>query len=174
MIYMNKLMLKYSIIVGVLVLIYTCIVFFYLGDVSRWSIAEVNKVEMLGLLRYAFVVVGMLTGVRILASQSENFGYTQAVSAGIVIAVVAGVFIGVSEMIYILQHPNYYEIYGNIHLQTMQAQHAKPADIALFKQHLADYQFMANPWTSGVWYFMETCIVGALASLIMGIFLRKN
>lgn len=172
---MKKLTLQFGLVAGLVIVGYSLVVMLLFGNIAKLSPKEFQMVEVLGFLRYIILLLAVFLAMRAVRKMPEtNPGFWPVVRTGILVALVIALLVGLMEFGYILSNPEFYDQYGEMYLSRMKADGAPEAEIAAAQQQIEDYAFMANPVVSGVFYFIETALVGSVAALIMGIFLRKK
>lgn len=172
---MKKLILQFGLISGLVIVAYSMTVMFFFGDIAKLSPKEFQMVEVLGFLRYIILLLTVFLAMRAVRKQAETQpGFWPVVRSGILVAVVIAFLVGLMEFGYILSNPGFFEQYGELYLSRLQADGAPEVEIAAARQQMEDFAFMANPVANGIFYFIETALIGTVSALIMGIFLRKK
>jgi len=167
----NSSTVQVGIIVGLAIVIYSVTGFLAFGK----SAEAYATLEKLGYLRYVILLVGVFIGMRLMAKkQTDTYTYMQAVMPGVVVALLAAVWVGLMEGTYIIVNPEFYESYGQYYMEKLQAEGASAAEIEAARAQMESFSWMANPWASGLFYFVETFLVGSIGAFIMGLFFQRK
>lgn len=170
-----KQALTFGGIAGAIIVIYTFVIFFAFGSFEDMSFQRLALVETLGYLRYLILFAVIIFSLRVIKKASTTpLTYWQLVKQGVLTALVVAICVGLMEVAYILINPDFMEQYANLQLQKMTSEGASPEKITEFKSELEQFAFMAKPIPMGVFYFFETAILGAVASLIIALFFRSS
>ncbi len=173
---MNKHVLQFGILAGVIIFTYSLGVFFFYGDFSRLTPAQLSQLKVLGYLRYIILFLGVFLGMRAFRkSLPPPHGFWQMTKTGILIALLVAVFVGAMEFIYIrFMNPEFYDEYGKVFIEGMRESGEPEQKIAEAQQGLESFSWMRNPVLTGIFYFFETLIVGSIAAAPFGLFLRSR
>jgi hypothetical protein len=105
---------------------------------------------------------------------SGPLSYRSLITVGVLVALITAVFVGLMEYTYIaFINPDFYEQYGRMMTEGMRAKGASAAELAATRQEQESYAWMANPLMAGLFYFLETAVIGTILSLIGAPFLRR-
>lgn len=172
---MKKTVLTFGLLSGGIIILYTIIVFMVYGDFPNITPEEFAVVEILGYLRYVILLLTVIFAIRYFKKQNGNQGtFKQLFMAGFNTVLVVSVLVGLMEFCYMLMNPGFIEQYVDIVQKSMQAKGATAAEIAAKKAEMDNYRWMANPAATGVFYFLETAIIGTILSLIGALIIRTR
>jgi|GEM_PF-2527659 len=172
---MNSIQLKYGFVTGTIIVVYSLITLYYAGDFSTMDQTKFKMLETLGYLRYLILLVMLYFGLAACRKKSTGpVTFRSLLRAGVVLTLVVSVMVGLMEMIYIYLHPEFYEQYGAVYLQHMQASGASADDIAKAKESMQQYQVMSTPWANGLFYFFETAFIGNIATLAFAFIMKPR
>jgi hypothetical protein len=127
------------------------------------------------LLNLFFLVIvieisGLLWGLRRTAAQGRT--YSGQVVAGTMMAIIAGVVIFISSMLFTtVAFPSYFDEINTISSEMMQAQGKTAAEIS---QAIADASTWQTPVMNALAGFLGTFITGVVASAIIAVFIRRR
>jgi len=169
---LRKSALLFGLLAGIIVFAYTMIVMLVIGDFGSATPEELQTAEALGWLRYIILLLGVLMGMRALRKETTGqLGYGKVLAAGIGVSLVTAFFIGLMEFTYVqFMNPDFYEQY----IQIAEKQFTNPDDLKAFREQVEMFpKWATTGWGTGVFYFIETFIIGLLMSLLAAIFFRK-
>lgn len=170
-----KQALRFGGIAGVIIIIYTFVIFFAMGSFEDMSFERLALVETLGYLRYLILFAVIIFALRVIKKgTTPPLSYWQLVKQGVLTALVVAVCVGLMEVAYILINPDFMEQYGQLQLQKMKSEGATLEEVIEFKSEMKRFSFMAKPLPMGVFYFFETAILGSVASFIIALFFRST
>lgn len=170
---MKNVVLKYGTISG---LIGAALMFTTVLIQKKYGFA--SNSELLGYLGIALSFIPMFLGVRKFR-ETEGGGsitFWKALSIGVVIMVVSGIFYALSWLIiYYKVTPDFPEKYAAFAIEQMKTTGKDLKDTVLVKQQMAQYREMArNPFVLGALTFTEPLPLGLIMSLICAAILRKK
>ena len=172
---MKKTAINFGLLSGLIIIIYTAVVFLVFGDFSKMSTGDFSKLEMLGYLRYIILLLTIIFAIRYFKKQNGNTGsFRQLFLAGLYTALVVAILVGLMEMAYMLINPDFIDQYAEITTRKMQEEGATTEAIASHKADMDKYRWMANPAMMGIFYFFETSVLGTLISLIASLILKTK
>jgi len=149
------------------------LVLYFLGyhsDADKFATAD--TISKIGFWLFAFVCIILGTMARRSeVPATENFGYGQALLAGFLISVFAGLFAIVTNYLYLqVINPGFIDVM----MQAVTAKaEAKGASSAQIEQMEKGMRFMMKPIFSAIFVFLIISICGTLVSLITSIFIRR-
>lgn len=172
---MKKITLTFGLMAGVIIIVYSFIVFMLFGDFSKMTAGQFQMVEILGYLRYLILLLTVFFAMRTFKKNTDRaLNYWQIVKQGVMVALVVAVCIGIMEAVYLLLNPGFYEKFGKMYAEQLKAGGATEKAINAAKQEMDNYKWMQTPLMTGVFYFFETALTGSVASLIIGRFLKSK
>lgn len=172
---MKKIAWTFGMIAGIVILVYSAVVIFAFGDFKNMTATDLQKVEAFGYLRYLILILAVLFGIREWRKLPDvPLNWWNLAKAGIAVALVVALFVGLFEMAYAWANPNFMEEYGRLYIENLQNSGTSEVEVAQAKQQMADFAWLKNPLASGGFYFAETSIVGALAAALLALFFKKG
>ena len=95
--------------------------------------------------------------------------------AGIQVVLVIAIIVGLMEYGYIqFWNPGFYDQYGAIMLQHLKDSGVAQDVIARAQDQLASLEWMKSAVTTGIFYFVETFIVGTIGALLVAWFFKPK
>lgn len=172
---MKRTVLTFGITAGVLIFAYSMLVLAIMGDFAKMTPKDLTMSYVLGYLRYVLLLLGVTMGmVAYRKNIAGPISYGRAFKVGLLIALVTGVFVGGMEATYIAYNPDFYDQYARLMVESKKAEGAGEAELEKVRQEQADYQWMATPGMTGIFYFFETAVIGTIISLIAARFARRK
>lgn len=172
---MKKTALVFGSIAGGIILVYSAIVFLALGDFKKMTPEQFQMAELFGYLRYIILLLAVFFGMRTLGRNTGYVsGYGKLVRQGILVALVVALGVGLMEAVYMMVNPGFYENFSELYMQQLKAGGANEQAIAEAKKEMEAFSWMQNPGMTGIFYFFETAIIGAIGALLIGIFIPKR
>ena len=172
---MKKIALTFGLIGSGLILVYFVITFLLLSDAANLTAETLGIAEVLGYLRYLILLLTIVFAMRAYRQQTTPpVTYWGIVKVGLVVSVIVGVVVGLMEMIYIALTPEFFDGYYNATIESMTRKGASAAEIDGFKQTFEQLSWMKNPGLAGLFYLVETALIGCVMSFIVGIFMRSK
>lgn len=172
---MKKTVLSFGLLSGLIIIIYSTIVFLVFGEFSKMSSSDLQKVEMLGYLRYIILLLTVIFAIRHFKKQNGGGGsFRQLFLAGVYTALIVALLVGIMEMAYLYMNPGFMEQYAEITSKRMMEQGASAEKLEAYKKEMEQYKWMASPVGMGLFYFFETAILGTITSLIVALFARTK
>lgn len=171
---MKKPALVFGLIASGVILFYSFIVFMVFGDWDNMTPRNLLVLTVFGYLRYLILIIAIFLSMRAFRKDSISPNYMSVVKIGLLVTLIIALFIGIGECIYIALNPDFMDKYGAVQIRSMQSEGATPEQITAYQQELESFSFMKNPFLTGIFYLFETFIIGAIVSLIFGIFLRSK
>lgn len=173
---MKKTVLIYGGISGAIVFSYSLIYFGQLGDFTELSRSESKTAEIVGFLRYAILLVGILLGLRAFTKgRSGQTKYWSIVKTGAMIGLVCAAFEGAMEFTYMqFVNPDFMEQYAEITLKHAEEDGASPEKIAKIEASIEKNKMFENPIVAAVFYFMSSSVLGLVIALLAALFYRRK
>lgn len=172
---MKKTVINFGLLSGLIIIVYTTVIFLVFGDFSKMKTEDFSKLEMLGYLRYIILLLTIIFAIRYFKKQNGNTAnFRQLFLAGLYTALVVALLVGLMEMAYMLINPDFMDQYAELTTRKMQEEGATTAAIASHKADMDKYKWMANPALMGIFYFFETAILGTLISLVVSLILKTR
>ena len=170
-----KAALKLGGIAGIVILVYTYGTFIAYGDFSKITVDQLNSMETMGYLRYIILLVAVYWGIKTVVKTAVALTFGALFIAGLQVALVIGVIVGLMEYGYIqFWNPGFYDQYANLAMQQLQNAGVADAVIARAQEQMKALEWMRTPIMTGLYYFVETFIVGAVGSLLAALFFRPK
>ncbi|HEU4471412.1 MAG TPA: DUF4199 domain-containing protein [Flavisolibacter sp.] len=167
---MKRTALSFGLLSGAIIIVYSAAIFIFFGDFSKISLPDLEKVEKLGYLRYLILLLTVIFAIRHFKKQLGGQGsFKQLFLAGIYTSLVVALLVGLMEFVYMLINPGFMEQYGSLMSERLKAGGASAAEIAAHEQQMASYKWLANPAAMGVFYFLETAVLGTIMSVIVAL-----
>ncbi|HEX2787221.1 MAG TPA: DUF4199 domain-containing protein [Ignavibacteria bacterium] len=175
---MKKAALTFGLIGGVLVIIYSAILFMTFGDFGNMPLDKLGILEVMGYLNYLILILAIFFAMRAQKKEWSESGqsmkYMSIVKVGLMVSFIVALFVGIGEFIYISINPEFFNQYGDLMVRKLEAGGASAQEITDLRQSMEDFKWMQNPIGSGVFYFFESFVIGAVIAFIFGIFLRPK
>lgn len=173
---MKKTVLTFGIMAGVIIIAYTFVTLLILGDFGKMTPKDLAAAEALGYIRYLILLLGVVMAmVTYRKNVAGPISYGRALRVGVLVAVVTALFVGAMELTYVaFINPEFYDQYAKLTASAMQARGASAAEIAETQSQLQSMQWMTSPGMTGLFYFVETAVIGIILSLIAAIFIRRK
>ncbi|MEP7256425.1 MAG: DUF4199 domain-containing protein [Ferruginibacter sp.] len=172
---MKKITLNFGLMAGAIIIVYSFIVFMVFGDFSKMTPGQFQMVEVLGYLRYIILLLTVFFAMRTFKKNTgQSLNYWKIVKQGVMVALVVAVCVGIMEAVYLSLNPDFYEKFGKMYVEQLKAGGATEKAINAAKQEMENYKWMQNPLMTGIFYFFETALIGSVASLIMGRFMKSK
>lgn len=170
---MRKTAITFGVLSGLIIIVYSTITFLVFGDFSKMSTKDLAMVETFGYLRYIILFLTLLFAIRHFKKQQpEQSVFKRLFLAGLYTALVVAVLVGLMEFAYMLANPGFMDQYASLSIQKMEESGASAAEIAKQKQMMENMKWMANPAAMGIFYFIETTILGSIMSLILALLMK--
>ncbi|HEX6914554.1 MAG TPA: DUF4199 domain-containing protein [Chitinophagaceae bacterium] len=172
---MKNVSIRFGIIAGIIIIAYSILVFLVMGDFSSMDAGDFKKVEMLGFLRYIILFLTVFLSIRYFKKQNSGEGtFRQLFLAGLYTALVIAMLVGLMELLYMWLNPQFISQYAELSTRKLQESGASAERIAEHKKQLEQFSWMASPAIMGVYYFLETAVLGAICSAIVGLLMRRR
>lgn len=174
---MKRLLLIYGVGGGALVFLTSFTPVAIIGShFDKATPAEFAAAEWLGYLRYLLLALGIILAMRSYRAARMGSGtYGGTFVVGLLIALVIAFFVGVMEYTYLAYtNPDFYTQYYNLAAEEMRRAGASEAALAAARRDAEQYAWLANPWATGAYYFIETLAIGTVLSAIAAIFMRRK
>ncbi|MEM1000021.1 MAG: DUF4199 domain-containing protein [Bacteroidota bacterium] len=172
---MQKLIIRYGVYGGLIIVAYSMLVFIVYGDIGELSDRQFQFVEALGFLRYVILFIALFMAMRAYSKDpGAQVGWWPVVRVGILVTLIIAVLVALLEVVYISSYPSFYADYAEIYLSRAEARNPTPSELAVAKRSIENYSFLASPILSGAFYLVETTVVGFVASMATGYFLKKK
>lgn len=171
---MKKPALIFGLLACAVIFFYSFIAFMVFGDWNNMTPRNFKVLIVFGYLKYLVLIIAIFLAMRAFRKDTISPNYMSIVKIGLLVTLIIAAFIGIGEFLYILLNPDFIDKYNSIQIKIMQTEGASPGQIAAYQQELETFSFMQNPFLSGIFYFLQTFIAGAIVSLIFGIFLRSK
>ena len=170
---MKKTTLTFGILSGVIILAYSVVVFLYMGTditVEKFAVAEV-----LGFLRYVILLLAIFFTLWTMRKRAESgISFGRLFREGFFVAVIAALFVGAMEAVYMALYPDFMEQAQAIYIERMVADGATATELAEMKGQMEAFSWMRVPALSGLFYFFETLLVGTVGAVLMSLFLKRK
>jgi hypothetical protein len=173
---MKKLVLTFGTLAGVIIFVYSMIVFTVIGDFSKITPNQLALASWLGYIRYLVLVLGIIMAmIAYRKSVAGTIEYSRVFLVGMLVAVVTAVFVGLMEFSYLtFVNPDFIEQYMKVTMEAMRQDGKTQAEMNKTLAQMESFGWMRNPILTGLFYFVETSIVGTILSLIAAIFTRRT
>ena len=172
---MKSIVLKYGLGCGLLIILYSTVTFIFFGDFSKLSPEQFKAFESLGFLRYLLLLITIYLAMRRFKKAPDRpVSFRSLMKTGVQVAFLVAVMVGLMELVYILQHPDFFEKYGAIMLQQMKASGTSDEEIKKTTEAMEQYKFMQTPWANGLFYFFETAFIGNIATLAFAFVMKPR
>jgi hypothetical protein len=172
---MKRITLTFGLISGTVIIVYTFVVLLVFGDFSTMSLRQFRMVEALGYLRYLILLLTIFFAMRTFCKQAgQPVNYLTIVKQGIMVTILVAILIGIMEYFYMVVTPDFYENYSQLYIKQMKHNGATTEMMNQAKHEMGNYKWMQNPLMTGLFYFFETFLIGAVATLLIGIFLKSK
>lgn len=167
---MKKTAITFGLISGGIIVAYSLLTFLIFGDFSKITPEKFAMVEMLGYLRYVILILTVIFAIRYFKKQNGNQGtFKELFLAGLNTVLIVAVLVGLMELFYMMANPGFMEQYADMMVKSLEKQGASAAKIAAKKQEMASMKWMASPAVMGIFYFVETAVIGAIVSVIVAL-----
>ncbi len=164
----------YAFIAGIAIVLYHFSVFAAIGDLSKLDPVQWQRLEYLGFARYLFLILGVVLSIRLhRRTHSDNATLKSLFLVGLAASTIIAHFVGIMEYAWTSAHPEFFEVYMNSQVLQAQQSGMDPEKIQQLRTGAEQMKFLQTPLMSGIFYFVETMIIGALSSLVSA-FLWKN
>ena len=127
-------MLTFGLLSGLIIILYSSLVFLVFGDFSKMSGDDLARVEMLGYLRYLILLLTIVFALRYYKKQHGAPGFKDLFLAGLYTALVVALLVGLMEMVYMLANPGFMDQYAELTTKRMAEEGANTEKIAAYKQ----------------------------------------
>lgn len=175
---MRKAALTFGLIGGGLVIVYSFIILTVFGDFGNMPLDKLGVLEVLGYLNYLILILAIFFAMRAQKNEwvqsGQSIKYMNIVKVGLMVSFIVAVFVGIGEFIYISVNPEFFNQYGDLMVKKLEASGAPAQEITDLRQSMEDFKWMQNPIGSGLFYFLESFVIGAVIAFIFGIFLRPK
>lgn len=172
---MRKTAITFGLLSGLIIIAYTTITFLVFGDFSKITTKDLAMVETFGYLRYIILFLTLLFALRHFKKQyPEQTTFKRLFMAGLYTALVVAVLVGLMELVYMMMNPGFMDKYVSLSVQRLEEGGASAAEIAKQKQMMENMKWMANPAAMGIFYFIETAILGTIMSLILALLMKSK
>ncbi len=166
---------KYAWAAGLLVVIYHSVTTMFMGDLASMSPEQWQTLELLGFGRYVLIISGVFTCVWLYRTESVELpSFKRLIVVGVTASTILAHIVGIAELLYVLTHPNFFELY--MKAQEMQMRHAglSQEHILATKQAAESMKMMQTPLANGIFYFVETFLLGAVSALLAALAVRRR
>jgi len=172
---MKKTAITFGLLSGLIIIIYSAAVFIHFGDFAKMTSQDLSKVEMLGYLRYLILLLTIVFAIRYFKKQAgDAVTFKPLFLAGLYTAFIVALLVGLMEATYMLINPDFMEQYGELVTNRMKEQGASAAALAEHQKEMDNFKWMANPAAMGIFYFLETAVIGTVISLIVALIARTK
>ncbi len=172
---MNKPAWKYGLISGAIILVYSAIALYMLGDPSLAGQAQFDLFQSLGYLRYLILLVFLYLAMRSFRNQTpEPPTFRPLMRTGVLVTLVAALMAGLLEGVYLVLNPGFYEHYMVAYISRLKTSGAPEVEIRQLEDSLKQAGFMKTPLANGMYYFLEMAFIGNIASLAFAMLMRKR
>ncbi len=173
---MQKTVLTFGALAGLVIIIYTYGFLMILGDFGRMTPKDLEMAEWLGYVRYLVLLLGIVMAmIQYRRDSAGPISYGAAFKVGLMVALVTAVCVGLMESIYIaFINPDFFEQYRRLMMESLQARNASATEIREAQEQFETLlPFMQHPVATGLFYFVETTVIGTILALIGAIFTRR-
>lgn len=172
---MRKTAINFGLLSGGIIIVYTFGTFLMFGEFSKLTPKDLAMVEAFGYLRYVILFLTLVFAIRhYRKQQQEQSGFKKLFMAGVYTALVIALLVGLMEFCYMLLNPDFMEHYASLNEQRLVESGASAEKLARNREMMESMKWMANPAAMGVFYFVETMILGTIMSLILAFFFRPK
>jgi hypothetical protein len=172
---MKKMVLTFGTLAGVVIFVYSMIVFTVVIDFKQITPKQLALASWLGYIRYLVLVLGIIMAmIAYRKSVTGPITYGRVLLVGVLVAVVTAVFVGLMEFCYLaFVNPDFIEQYMKITMEAMRQNGATQAEMNATLAQMQSFAWMRSPIFTGLFYFVETSVVGTILALIAAIFTRR-
>ena len=172
---MKQITIRFGLIAGAIVLLYSIIVVFAFGDIAQLNAGQLQMVEAFGFLRYLILLLAIVFAIRAYKRTAQTPPtYWSLVKQGVLVSLVVAGCIGIMECVYIALNPDFYEDFAAMYIKHLQENGASASELAEVSGQMESYRWMQNPFMTGVFYFFETLLIGTVMALITARFSRSS
>lgn len=172
---MNKPAWKYGLISGTIILVYSAIALYLLGDPSLAGQAQFGLFQSLGYLRYLILLVFLYLAMRSFRSHAQEApSFRALMRTGVLVTLVAALMAGLLEGVYLALNPGFYDHYMMAYIGQLKTSGAPESEIRQLEESMKQAGFMKTPLANGLYYFLEMAFVGNIASLAFAMVMRKR
>ena len=172
---MKRTAITFGLLSGLIIVIYSFAVFLFFGDIAKMSMEDFARVEMLGYLRYLILLLTIIFAIRFFKKGNGGQGsFKQLFLAGLYTALIVALLVGLMELVYVLINPGFMEQYGQIVTTRLKQQGADAAELAKHQKTMEDMKWMGTPAGMGIFYFLETAVLGTIISLIVALIAKPK
>lgn len=171
---MKKSVLSFGLITGVIIIFLSLIFYLLLGGMDTMTPQKMTLIEIFGYLRFVILIIAIFLAMKSFRKDPGNSTYMSVVKTGLMVALIVSIFIGIGETIYMAVNPGFYDKYGEMEIKSLQEKGIPSEGIAEELKMREDMRWMANPAVAGIFCFLGIFIIGAIASFLLGIFLRSK
>ena len=165
----------YAIIAGVVIVLYHFIVFAVMGDISKLSPVQWQTLEILGFARYIILILGVTFSIRSYRnSNPDKTSFKALFIVGLAAATIVAHFVGLMEFGWVLAHPNFFDEYMKAQTLQMQQSGMSPEKMQQMRIATEQTKFLQTPLMNGIFYFVETLMIGTIASVASAAVMKKR
>lgn len=172
---MKKTVITFGLVAGAITVVYSYIsVVAFIGSEVTWQ--DMERAELFGYIRYLLLLVGV---VMAMVTYRKNTGgtitYGRIFMVGMLVSLVIALFVGAMEYAYLaFINPDFYGQYGKAMIEGLQQAGASAAELEEARQQQQDYAWLTTPVMTGIFYFVQTAVIGIIFALMAAFFLRRN
>lgn len=172
---MKKLILQFGLGCGLLITVYSTLLFIWAGDFSNMDALAFRLFDLAGYLRYFLLIFSILLAMysfrRII---HVNPPFSRLFRLGVLLTLVVSLITGLMECTFVLISPGFYENYLTAYLHQLTISGAPAEEIRLAESAIQHSGAMKLPWVNGLFYFIQTGAVGLIVSLLFAMLLRDR
>ncbi len=166
---------RLAIVCGVGLVLYHLALEQAMGDINSLSYEQWQRFELYGALRYVVIIVCVLLSVWMYSrSYNANTSFKRLFVVGTVAATILAHCIGIYEFIYMYWHPGFVDAY----MKAQQAHASGLSEGGIVLQQTAPknemVEFMKNPLINGIFYFVETLLLGLITAALSALTLKRR
>jgi hypothetical protein len=173
---MKKMVLTFGTLAGVVIFVYSMIVFTVIVDFTQITPKQLALASWLGYIRYLVLVLGIIMAmIAYRKSEAGPISYGRVLLVGVLVSMVTAVFVGLMEYSYLaFVNPGFIDQYMKVTMEAMRQNGASEAEMRTTLAMMKSNDWMRNPLFTGLFYFVETSVVGTILSLIAAFFTRRK
>ena len=166
---------RFAYAAGAVIVAYHLVLNFSFGDIASLNANQWQQLEMLANLRYVFIIMGVVLSIWSFRNNSNSAtGFRSLFVVGLAAATILAHIVGLFEFFFILTHPAFFDLYMRVQEQ-LANQGNISAEQLQHTRHIAEsMRFMQTPLMNGIFYFVETLLIGALSAALASFGLRRS
>ena len=171
---MKSIALRFGLITGLIVIAFSAIVSYSYGDLSQVSIEDLEAMENWGYLRYLFLTVGVILAIRYFRNKTGKFGLKNLFLTGLLTALMIAILVGLMEAVYMMMNPDFMDQYTRLSMEQLRRGGGSEDELKLKEAQMQQFSWLAHPALMGLFYLVETALIGTIVSVITSLILRKK